>query len=241
MATVRHALLAPRRGRTPFRSAERVGAALAFAPFLEAPFAGFVVDEADVLPALPGEAFPAQRTPVWSTRVQRVASGRELRASYYSAPLWEFSLRYEFLRERSLLREKSQLEAFFNARAGRGLSFWFRDRSEPAVARNQFASGDGMTRLFRVTRPVGGGREPIAAFDGAPSVWVGGSAASFPAEFQHLDGGYLLFANAPASGADLEWSGAFMFRCRFVDDSLQFQKDYSDIWSLRQLRFTSVK
>lgn len=54
------------------------------------------------------------------------------------------------------------------------------------------------------------------------------------------------FNTAPANNVALLWSGSFFYRCRFSDDSLDFQKDFGSanagtgIWSLKKLSFESI-
>jgi hypothetical protein len=52
-----------------------------------------------IFPTLPGLAWSVTKTPTFQTRIQRAASGRELRALDYPYPLWQFALVYDFLRD----------------------------------------------------------------------------------------------------------------------------------------------
>lgn len=53
--------------------------------------------------------------------------------------------------------------------------------------------------------------------------------------------GLVAFTSAPAAGTSLLWSGTFSWLCRFDDDQMEFQQDYSAIWSLKSCKFTTVK
>ena len=48
-----------------------------------------------VFPALPGLAWSVTKSPTFQTRIQRAASGRELRALDYPYPLWQFTLVFD--------------------------------------------------------------------------------------------------------------------------------------------------
>lgn len=53
--------------------------------------------------------------------------------------------------------------------------------------------------------------------------------------------GRVVFPTAPASGAVLGWTGTFYWRCRFVQDQLEFNQFMSRLWNLRTLEFVTVK
>ena len=68
----------------------------------------------NIFPDLPGLSWNRKKTPMWSTKIQTAASGKELRASYYSYPKWQFSLSYEVLRDTGQAEIQS-LIGLFNA------------------------------------------------------------------------------------------------------------------------------
>ncbi|MDP5209991.1 DUF2460 domain-containing protein [Microbulbifer sp. 2205BS26-8] len=76
---------------------------------------------------LPGLSIKLRRTPIFKTRVQEAASGREFRARYQREPRYRYRLRYEFLRSDPPLRELQQLVQFFEDHYGRWDSFYFDD------------------------------------------------------------------------------------------------------------------
>ena len=92
-------------------------------------------------PTFPGMKIEVTRTPQWSTKVHAGSSGTEQRVSFYSAPLYEFTLNIEFLRERfsgGAQTEASTLTAFFNARQGSLDSFLFTDPLDGTVRTVRF-------------------------------------------------------------------------------------------------------
>ena len=80
-----------------------------------------------VFPALPGLAWSVTKSPTFQTRIQRAASGRELRALDYPYPLWQFTLVFDLLRDNpaagvvgNLAPEQAPaVPAFFVRRTGR--------------------------------------------------------------------------------------------------------------------------
>lgn len=348
------------------------------------------LDAADLLPPLPGLTYGLTRAPVWASKVQRIASGRSLEASYSSYPVWRYTLPYAFLRQaassgqafaknlvlkanfedgskggwdgassvvavsgqsftralrvvsrqtfemapeapvapgqvfrvQAVCRNNSgvyssslglgfigvngsltdyrsgivqaanaafsarsgqlvvpfgavaavpeiridmpvgttgqsadysqllittrafdldALEGFYNRFAGMGRRFYYFDADQNPVPRNVFGTGNGSTKVFRLSRPVAQWREPIQGLYDAPMIWSAGVLRTPGTDYTLLDDGFVVFPNAPANGALLEWSGNFLHRCRFEQDELSFKKDYSNFWSQGGLRFVTVK
>ena len=108
-----------------------------------------------IFPTLPGLAWSVFKTPQWSTRVQRSTGGNELRASYFSQPIWKWRLTYEFLRESAGLSELKQLVSFYNARQGMYDSFLYSDPSDSSVTNHLFGLGDGTRTIFQLQRTSG--------------------------------------------------------------------------------------
>ena len=46
-------------------------------------------------PALPGQGWSVHKRPTFATRLAPHVSGREVRASLYAAPLWEFEVTFD--------------------------------------------------------------------------------------------------------------------------------------------------
>lgn len=98
-----------------------------------------------VFPTLPGLTWPIQKKPVTSAIVQTTASGRELRSTSWSSPLFEWGLQFTTLRAKQLLdgggvpyAEYETLAGFFNARGGRNENFLFVDPTDGTTYRVRF-------------------------------------------------------------------------------------------------------
>jgi hypothetical protein len=78
-------------------------------------------------PTLPGLLITCHRRPIFSTGIQTSASGKEMRASWWSTPRYEYDLTFEILREDATYTEVSTLLAFIAARLGSFDSFTFVD------------------------------------------------------------------------------------------------------------------
>jgi uncharacterized protein (TIGR02217 family) len=193
-------------------------------------------------PTLTGMSFTVNKGPSWNTITKQAASGRKVRVSLQSSPIWKFKLAFEYLRDRSAATSDVQnLWAFFNSVGGQLGPFDFLDPYENAVLDQAIGVGNGSTTPFQLTRTVGAGTaypwiEPVYAVSGAPTVYVNGvaTAATLGAY------GVITFATPPAAGAVITWSGTFMFLCHFTQDDVQPSQMVKGLWSLDGLTFESL-
>jgi hypothetical protein len=133
-----------------------------------------------LFPTLPGLEWNVTRKPEFSTRIQRTASGKELRGAFWSYPIWHFNLSYAVLRQVGATSKASQagfvdelqtLGGFFLARQGSYDSFLYSDPTDNAVTNQTFAAGDDVTTAFTLARAWGGFIEPIGACAGSPTIY----------------------------------------------------------------------
>jgi hypothetical protein len=221
-------------------------------------------DGLPVLPFLPGQAITVAKAPHWSTQVVRTASGRERRTAYWPFPLWQFELQYEVVRHRPSQAELFALWEFFNVMKGQYLPFLFVDPTDCQIPTSalldaagsplldssgalildgsggpvgySFATGDGATTSFQLTRQIGSFVEPVfGVFN--PTVLDNGALATSHTVSQ----GVVSFATAPAAGHVLAWFGYFYFGCRFAQDDLGFEQIVQQLWAGKSLKFTSVR
>lgn len=191
-----------------------------------------------VFPTLPGLKWGVIKKPMWSTKVQRAASGKELRASFYSYPEYQYTLSYEVLRGNGL-GEIQQLIGFFNARQGSFDSFLYRDPDDNSITSQSFGLGDGVQTKFQLVRLYGGFVEPVLALNGTPSIYVNGTLTT--TGFTIDSYGLVTFTTPPAVGAVLTWTGQFYWRCRFIQDSTEFEQFLYQLWSNKLVEFKTLK
>jgi len=195
-----------------------------------------------VFPTLTGMSFTVNKGPSWNTITKQAASGRQVRVSLQSSPIWKFKLAFEYLRDRSAATSDVQnLWAFFNSVNGQFGEFYFLDPYDNAVSAQHIGVGDGATTSFQLNRTVGGNTaypwvEAVYGVVGAPEVFVNGVPAA--ATLGQL--GVITFATAPASGAVISWTGQFMFLCHFTQDDVQPSQMVAGLWSLDGLTFESL-
>lgn len=199
------------------------------------------VPQSGIFPFLAGQMF-ITKTPIWSTTIAKARSGRERRTQNWATPRWLFKLDEEFLRSDFYIEQQTLL-AFYNSMAGQFSNFYYFDPTDNAVSGAVFGVGDGTTTAFQLQRSLQPNylssqpNEPIYVTNGPIQVYIAGALAT-PSS---LNQGLVTFSSPPSSGAQLTWSGSFLFWCRFDADEFDFQQDFKSIWSLKGLSFRSIK
>ncbi|BCA57678.1 DUF2460 domain-containing protein [Sphingomonas sp. HMP6] len=193
-----------------------------------------------IFPLLPGQMFPALKTPIWNTKIATAASGRERRRKQWAYPRWRFKIGHEVLRDTVAYPELQRLFAFFNANAGQYTEFSYFDAFDNAVVDQAFGTGDGTTTTFQLMRTGGAGAilftEPVRSVISCKAK-VAGTLATTTVNY----GGTVTFATAPAAGAALTWTGAYMFLVRFEQDDMDASQLMQGLWSQAGLALITVK
>ncbi|HVB89244.1 MAG TPA: DUF2460 domain-containing protein [Beijerinckiaceae bacterium] len=196
-------------------------------------------------PALPGQGWSVHKKPLFSTLVAKHASGREVRDALWQYPLWEFELAFDALASDSssypgLGAESLQnLMGLFLQCQGQLGTFLYFDPTDSAATNQGIATGDGATLSFTIVRTLGGFVEPVGWVTNLASVSVGGvnQASGWSLSAPNT----LDFATAPASGALIAASFSYAFQCRFLEDTQDFEQFMQNLWSLKSLKFRSVR
>lgn len=201
------------------------------------------------MPTLPSgsRGWPIIKYPVFSTIVQTPAAMQgETRISKAPFCVWEFQMTFPLLKgtfndQTSYL---AKVAGFFMQMKGQGASWLYDDtvtpdNTIPSSAPVPFGLGDGATKVFQLTRPIGNYQDIIQNLNGAPSIYIAGvlqtSGYSVDAK------GVVTFTAAPALNAVLSWSGKYYFRCRFTTDKLdQLSHVFTSQWKLAQVNWTSL-
>ncbi len=195
------------------------------------------------LPTLPGQGWSVKKTPIFSTRISPHVSGREVRASLYAHALYQFELTWEGLDSSgqfpSLQAQSLQtLMGFWLACGGQFSTFLYADPTDGSASAQTIATGDGATRVFTFGRTIGGFFEPVSYVTAVSSVTVNGVATS---AYSLTAPNTITLTAAPASGAIIAATFAYAFQCRFLDDSVEFENFMSGLWSVKSLKFRSVR
>ncbi len=192
-----------------------------------------------IYPTFPGLKWGTIKTPIFNTSIVKSASGRELRAAYYSYPQWRFRLKYEVLRQSAGLKELETLLGFFCARKGSFDTFLYQDPDDNTVTNQTIALTSNAALQYRLVRNIAGFTEPIFAVDGTPEIKAGDSVLN-ASQYTITDG--LLSLTAPLNdGLALTWSGQFFYRCRFEKDMSDFEGVLTNLYKAGTIEMITVK
>jgi hypothetical protein len=181
--------------------------------------------------------------PVFNTIVQTPVSRRgETRISTTPYCTWEFVMTFPFVGGtfNDSTSYLNQLIGFYMSMQGAANSFLYDDPQDNTLSSPvTFGTGDGNTKVFQLTRPIGGAKDIIQNVNGTPSIYLNGVLQSSGYSINSL--GVVTFTSAPASGAAVAWSGKYYFRCRFKNDDLSdLKQTFTNYWTIQQLEWSSV-
>lgn len=207
--------------------------------------------------SLPGWSWSVVKVPQFTTKIQRSVSKRELRLSYQPVPTWEFTLKFDVLRDDNDTRQPNNwgptqselrtLMGFFLAQQGALTPFLYDDPTDDSVTNGPLintatgtSNGDGTTTIFQLVRQMGGFDEPIVAPNQIYDVYANGTLVP-PANYSvNYGNGLVTFTSAPASGAAMTVTFTYYFLCRFSDDSNSFENFLYRLWSAQEIKLQSV-
>jgi uncharacterized protein (TIGR02217 family) len=204
-----------------------------------------------------GLAWSVTKAPRFSTRLQKGVSGRELRALDQGTPTWDFTLTFDLLRDQNDTRaavglgdgfdELRQLMGFWLSRQGSFNTFLFEDPTDNVTTGETIGAGTGSLTTYQLVRTIGGYGffEPITAPNltvGVPFVIYLDGVLLPGAGNYSVDGdtGIVTFTGPPANGVIVTVDFSYYFRCRFTDDSAEFENFMYQLWQMKQLKFQSV-
>ena len=196
-----------------------------------------------VFPSLLGLSYGIVRTPVWSTDVQRNVSGITTRIAYWSYPIWQWQLSFEFLRSNAAFGELQTLVGFVNARQGSFDSFLYSDADDYVVIGQAIGVGNGVTTTFQLVRAFGNFVEPMFApnlsgpnlnGNGPFNVYVGGVLQTYGTAYTvsvwgSAAPGIVTFASPPSGNITVDFT--YYFPCCFLTDAVDFTLFMNQLYS----------
>jgi hypothetical protein len=196
-------------------------------------------------PTLPGQGWSVHKKPTFSTIVASHVSGREVRDPLWQYPIWEFELTFDGLASDSAswpslgAQSLQSLMGLFLQCQGQLGTFLYADPTDNAVVDQGLGLGDGATRTFTMARTLGGFIEPVGWVAALANVKINGTLLTSGVSLTTPNS--LVFATAPASGVVITASFSYVFLCRFLDDSEDFEQFMQNLWALQSLKFRSVR
>jgi hypothetical protein len=201
-------------------------------------------------------AFSVIKRPITAAGVTQAASGRETRVSYWTFPMWEWDLTYDYLPDDSggwqAGKTASDIKTLMGlyGQVGMLTPFLFTDDDDNQAYHSGIAIADGAATWFTITRAYGAGgfftAEPVGYvnsghpvnvyFDGAlqdPATW----SIDYTLPYSQR----LTFTTAPPSGVLITMDFYYYYVVRFKDNSLEFEKIYNRLWSIKRATLMSLK
>lgn len=195
-----------------------------------------------VFPVLRGQSWPVVRHTLFKTLVDEALSRRVSTLALQQYPMYEWEVAFEWLADNATPSDIRSIVGLYNQCQGRADTFLYRDPIFNAVVAEPFGVGDGVTLDFQLVAKfanVGGAgaSDIIQNFNGAPQIFDNGGLPN-----PHLLGpsGIVSFSPAPSPGHILTWTGAFYYRCRFSDDTLETSDFMANWWEVKSLKFRSI-
>jgi hypothetical protein len=160
--------------------------------------------------------------------------------------IWQFDMTFPKLN--STFNDQTgylaKVAGFFMQMGGQARTWLYDDATDntiPAGAPATFALGDGATKAFQLTRPIGGYADIIQNLNGAASIYLAGVLKTAGTDYSIDSLGVVTFVVAPGLNVVVAWSGKYYFRCRFTKDACdQLSMVFTNYWTLKQLGWKSV-
>jgi uncharacterized protein (TIGR02217 family) len=201
-------------------------------------------------------AYSVIKRPTTSAGVTQAASGRETRISYWSFPMWEWDLTYEYLPDDNgpwvAGKTSSDIKTLMGlfGQVGMFYPFLYEDDDDNSVQGQWIGNGDGATTSFTLIRSYGAGGfgtyEPIGRlnYDHPINVYVDGNLQ--PPDTWDLNpsipyANLVVFHGAPPQGSTVTMDFRFHYLVRFKDNSLEFEKIFDRLWSIKRATLVSLK
>lgn len=196
-----------------------------------------------VLPTLPGLAWPVVRTPVWDSTVQENISGKEVRVANMTYPRYKWELIYNLLRSDAVNAEFQQMLGFYNSRQGQFDSFLYQDADDNAVTGQPIGTGDGTTTTFQLVRTLGGFVDPILAPHVVSHVYNNGvdSGGWSVTNWGSSSPGVITYVSAPAAGHPITADFTYYWPVRFDADTMAFNLMMTQFYEVKKIGLISVK
>lgn len=213
-----------------------------------------------IFPVLPPLAWSVHKKPILASRVYTGSSGRDLQLACAVFPRWSFILTYggsSWLREQTQnitpdttlagFTELEKLSGLYLACKGPYGEFYYEDPDDNSRLNQGEGVGNGVATTFPVYVNFGFGPfsqpfyYPVGGVKAIGTVYFDGVPISPTLYSLDATNTQLIFVSAPGNGVVITMDFLFYFRCRFLDDNLDFYQFDRNLWEGREVRFESVK
>lgn len=210
-----------------------------------------------VFPALTSQGWSVHKKPIMSSSVVIGATGKEVQLARAAYPRWSFILTYGWLRDQTQnsvpdptligFTELQQISGLFLLCKGAYGEFYFSDPDDNSRLANVVAIANGSQTVFQIYYQWGNGpfsipmTIPVGGIQSIDNVYFNGTLQSPSIYTLDSTNTKLVFSSAPPVNTTITCDFHFYFRCRFLDDHLNFEEIVQNKWGLKEIRFESVK
>lgn len=204
-----------------------------------------------VYPTLIGLGYAVNWKPNFFVQSQQAASGANIDLALSQAPIHEFTLTYDFLRDSFGKTEFKTMMGFFLRVQGNSGRFLFQNPDDNSVSRQIVATTDGAAHLFPfIPRTFGddanSGSEPVGYVDLTQTfnlyldnVWQSPSTYSV---LKTIGGNQQIqFNYTPTVGQVITIDMSYFYYCKFADPSMDFEKFMDKLWTLKTVTLRSCR
>ena len=210
-----------------------------------------------IFPDLP-QGFPIKLAPNFDTTIGTVKSLRELRVAQRLAPLWDFEIPFEELRDQTQnqtpytpnlgFTQYEQLVETWLMMYGQSSIFAFFVPWDNSRQDQQIGVGDGRTFVFTIYRTWGLGAQETLASIGALKQLISLKVNGIDVDpsLYYIDRNKVFFVspngqpNPPGAGLPITMTFIFYYLCKFVEDEQDFEEFAKNRWTVPSLKFQSV-
>jgi hypothetical protein len=183
---------------------------------------------------------------------QTTSTGADLDLGLAAAPLHDFELTYELLRDTFAVgtSEFKTMLGFFGAMSGNLGRFLFKNPDDSSVAQQFIAITDGTTHLWTLNRTYGVGEyswtEPVGYVDlTLPfNVYFGGvlqDPGSYSVQVTQPALQQIQFTSTPTTGQVITVDMSYFYYCKLSADTLTFEKFMNKLWLLKKATLHSCR
>jgi hypothetical protein len=185
----------------------------------------------EVFPSqLHGFTWECKKKPVFNTITHSPPTGRDVRISLYSQPVYEFTLSNQWLTK----ADKDLLIGFFLARKGGFDSFLYQD--EDCVVVNQPIYAVSGSNNFQLIKSTYAADELVNNVAVAPVVSIVGlGALDYLFDYTVSSTGLVSIVFTPDDV--VSWSGSCYYRCVFLEDSLEYNQFADRLYDCGEIKF----
>ena len=204
---------------------------------------------------IPGLTFEVHKRPTWATLEYMAISGRRTSSPQQAYPLWEFELKFDFLRDQTQnimpyrqyagKNEFTRISQLFLDCAGKYGQFYLDDPTDDSRMAQVIGTTDGTTQQFTMYRTWGTGAnsfvEPVGGINTIYDIYLNGVVQSHSTYSIVANTNAFTFNAPPSGGQTITADFSFYYLCQFLEDQHDYNQFMTNLWELRSLKLRSVK